>query len=253
MISVYRVYRALKDLANKEQKGFVTPVAFNSFAGMAQMKVYNELFDELSDERRARNRSEGVGRYLGGKVLKMNDLSMYVKTYTFQQSNNLFKKPEDLSKIISIEAGNVVLQDGRVGESSARRLGNRCEIVYDMEKANLLLNSNLSTPTEDFPVALVHELIEVFPTTINNIKIVYYRLPGSYDVRGTASILSPSYAYRQSGNDPSQHIFDPDASYDFMLPEEMFPEIVYEMAKLIGLRLRDQDLLDYGKQEEAAR
>ena len=59
MISVYRVYRALKDLANKEQKGFVTPVAFNSFAGMAQMNVYNEMFDELSNERRARNRTEG--------------------------------------------------------------------------------------------------------------------------------------------------------------------------------------------------
>jgi hypothetical protein len=252
MISVYRVYRALRDLANKEQKGFVTPVAFNSFAGMAQMNVYNELFRELSDERKARNRGEGRGRFLEGRTIKMEDVSMYIDTYTFQEGANMFKKPEDLSKIISIEAGTSVAEGGRVGVSSDRESTNRCEIVYDMEKVNLLLNSNLSTPTEEFPVAIVHDEIEVFPTNLNNIKIIYYKLPSSFNFRGQTTPLSPSYAYEQSGNDPSQHVFDAEGSLDFMLPPEMFPEIVYEMSKLIGLRLRDQDLLSYGKQEEAA-
>ena len=43
------------------------------------------------------------------------------------------------------------------------------------------------------------------------------------------------------------------ASLDFMLPPHMFPEIVYEIAKLIGIRLRDSDLMEYAKNEEAAR
>ena len=52
MVSVLQVYTALKDLANKEQKGFITPQVFNSFAALAQMNVYNEMFSELVDAKR---------------------------------------------------------------------------------------------------------------------------------------------------------------------------------------------------------
>ncbi len=44
MASVERVYKAVRDIANKDQRGFVTPAIFNEFAGMAQMNVFNSLF-----------------------------------------------------------------------------------------------------------------------------------------------------------------------------------------------------------------
>ena len=47
MVSVLQVYNAVKDIANKEQKGFITPGVFNSFAPIAQMNIYNEMFSEL--------------------------------------------------------------------------------------------------------------------------------------------------------------------------------------------------------------
>ena len=40
MISVIEVYNAVRDLANKDQKGFVSPKVFNSFASIAQENVY---------------------------------------------------------------------------------------------------------------------------------------------------------------------------------------------------------------------
>jgi hypothetical protein len=52
MVSVIQVYNALKDLVNKEQKGFITPQVFNSFAPVAQMNIYNELFAELVNAKR---------------------------------------------------------------------------------------------------------------------------------------------------------------------------------------------------------
>ena len=48
MASVLNVYNALKDLSNKEQKGFVTENVFNSFAPIAQMNVYNEMFRDFA-------------------------------------------------------------------------------------------------------------------------------------------------------------------------------------------------------------
>ena len=46
MASVQRVYNALKDLVNKDQRGFITPSIFNRFASVAQMNVFNGLFDQ---------------------------------------------------------------------------------------------------------------------------------------------------------------------------------------------------------------
>ena len=62
MVSVLQVYTALKDLANKEQKGFITPQVFNSFAALAQMNIYNEMFTELVDAKRLNRQNFDPGR-----------------------------------------------------------------------------------------------------------------------------------------------------------------------------------------------
>ena len=40
MVSVQQVYDTLKDLANKDQKGFITPAVFNNFAGVARAQHF---------------------------------------------------------------------------------------------------------------------------------------------------------------------------------------------------------------------
>ena len=47
MVRAQAVYNRLKDLANKDQKGFITPAVFDNFAALAQINIYNELFQEL--------------------------------------------------------------------------------------------------------------------------------------------------------------------------------------------------------------
>ena len=52
MASVYEVYNIIKDLANKDERGMISPAQFNAFAGIAQQKVYNGLFEEIQDNTR---------------------------------------------------------------------------------------------------------------------------------------------------------------------------------------------------------
>ena len=47
MVSVKRVYEVLKDLANKEQRGFISPAEFNSMAPVAQMVIYRKMWGEV--------------------------------------------------------------------------------------------------------------------------------------------------------------------------------------------------------------
>ena len=62
MISVTEVYKNLKDFCNKDQKGFITPNVFNSFAGLAQQEVFNSIFAALPQALSARRKSIDPGR-----------------------------------------------------------------------------------------------------------------------------------------------------------------------------------------------
>ena len=79
MVSVYQVYQSLKDVANKEQKGFITPQVFNNFASLAQLNIYNEMFSELVDAKRISRQNLDPGRDKSIRKQKLEDLSFYIK------------------------------------------------------------------------------------------------------------------------------------------------------------------------------
>ena len=63
MISVIEVYNAVRDLANKDQKGFVTPNVFNTFAEVAQQNVFSKILEDLVQAKALRmgQRDPGAG------------------------------------------------------------------------------------------------------------------------------------------------------------------------------------------------
>ena len=52
MINVDRVYQRVLLLANKEQRGYITPQEFNIFANQAQMDIFEQYFYDLHQFRR---------------------------------------------------------------------------------------------------------------------------------------------------------------------------------------------------------
>lgn len=250
MVSVQQVYDTLKDLANKDQKGFITPAVFNNFAGVAQINIYNELFQELVKAKQIQRQNFDPGRDKSVRKQATEDLSVFiVSDFELESSDGIFFKPANLSKIISISSTN----EDRPGidyiSSTSSYNRKQVELVYDAEKIDRILTSNLSTPTEDFPVALISDEIEVFPSTIDKIRVTYYRRPGSININGDATNAQPTYAsVMLMGSEQ----FNANSSLNFMLPPHYTTELVMEMAKLIGVRLRDPNLAGFAAQEEAS-
>jgi len=247
MVSVLQVYTALKDLANKEQKGFITPQVFNSFAALAQMNVYNEIFSELVDAKRLNRQNFDPGRDKSVRKQKEEDLSFFFRKEVIGSSSSLIDKPTDLSKIISITAD--AIRDA--GDTTSRI---NCEIVYNPEKMDRILGSNLSTPSDEFPVALVSPVdIEIFPSSVSSVTLSYYAKPTSFNNDGTISINPPYYDFNVANYTGQEvELFNAFNSRDFMLPPHYLTEVVMEMAKLIGIRLRDQSVSVFATQEEAS-
>lgn len=240
MIRIGVVYNTIRDLCNKDQKGFVTPAVFNTLAEVAQMNIYNEMFNELKLANRLRASGSDAGRDKSAYKMVEEDLSYFVRTRKLdltsdddqvlvdgevvsEESEAKVAKPQDLGKIISM---NVFEENTSV------------EIIYDAEKAKRVLNSNLSAPTREFPIALIDGYdIEIFPSDIaDDVNIRYYRLP-----------VKPVYVTRDIGN--GLIIEDAVSSVNFELPAHYFGELIGELARMIGVRLRDDVLMQYGTAE----
>ena len=82
MISVHRVYEIVRDLCNKDQKGFVTPNVFDTMARVAQQNVYNEMFTELKLATALRASGRDAGRDKSAYKMVEEDLSTYIRNLT---------------------------------------------------------------------------------------------------------------------------------------------------------------------------
>lgn len=234
MASVNRVYSALKDLVNKDQRGFVTPAVFNSFASVAQMNLFNKIFDDAALNKRIRNAQSDAGRDKSRVKEANEDLSYFSKLSTISLTVGVGVKPVDLARVIS-----VITTD-----SPAKNV----EIVYDEEKIDYILRSTLAAPSTSFPIALISSDVQVFPTSIANVKMRYYKQPqGLSATTGERVTQQPKFGYTVVAN---KEIYSATNSVDFELPEHYFAELVVETAKLIGVNLRDQDVYAYSVNEE---
>ncbi len=244
MASVYEVYNIIKDLANKDERGMISPAQFNAFAGIAQQKVYNGLFEEIQDNKRKSIRQVDAGRDKNRVKQIQEDLAHFSKSATLTSpSNDLgsFTKPEDLARIISMTTSGDWFLD--------QTTSNRIQAVYDEEKIDMILQSTLSVPTEDNPVALVSQNIQVFPTSIRKIKVRYYKQPeGINPVTDAQTALLPKFGYTTDSN--GVEVYDVNTSVDFELPSHYVPDLVLELAKLIGINLRQADIFQYGTSED---
>ena len=52
-VSVDTVYQRVLAIANKEQRGYITPQEFNLLANQAQMEIFNEYFYDLFPKNRS--------------------------------------------------------------------------------------------------------------------------------------------------------------------------------------------------------
>jgi hypothetical protein len=242
MASVNQVYNTLKDLANKDQRGFVTPTVFNNFAGVAQAKIFNDLFSQLNVAKNMKLRGLDVQRHLSKMKQIEEDLSTFSKTTTISQTNGTFTKPDDLAKIISLRTQGAYV----FGTSTSANI----DVMYDEEKLEYILQSDLSKPSDTAPVALLSDVIEVFPTTVKKIKIRYYKQPEGLNASTGARTASlPKFGY-----DPNlpggKEVYLAANSVDFELPDHYVPQLVMEIGKMIGINLRDEAVMAYGAQPQ---
>ena len=231
-------------IANKNNFGYISPNDFNLYAKQAQLDLFEDYFYAYNAQIRKENaRQSGTGYADITKGLAevidsfsiVTNLSNPVGTVS-----NVYIAPSNYYLINSLTR----ITDGSLGENGIVE----DQILNEIEKVSqskyyALQASNLTKPTEDYPVyVLDNNNITVYPSTIvgnNSVSCSYIRYP-----------RDPKWTYIDIAS--GEPVFDATASdyQDFELPLSDEPSLIMKILQYAGVSIREKDLVAFANNEE---
>jgi|21_taG_2_1085346.scaffolds.fasta_scaffold04188_3 hypothetical protein len=222
-VSIDRVYQKVLALANKEQRGYITPQEFNLFADHAQMEIFEQYFYDL--EQFERDASSDVDSLIEQKIQIFKQLPTSITN-----GSNL---PANTHQIDSV---GVVWDSGRRGIVERVSRGEAIGI-----ESSPLLNTSLAT------CYYVHGNAVHFVdyTSLSGI------LPsgGSFTINLTRKPNKPEWLYVISGENA---LFNPGGSTDFELHSSEENKLVIKILALAGVAIKDVQLAQVAAGKEAS-
>jgi len=107
-INVDTVYQTVQALANKEQRGYLTPQEFNLFATQAQQDIFEQYFYDLNALRQQRPEAREVGDSVQLIMDKLRDTTgVTVNNAAALQNNGTTLPPGRTGKIFAEDANGI--------------------------------------------------------------------------------------------------------------------------------------------------
>jgi hypothetical protein len=227
MVIIDNVYQKVLALANKEQRGYITPQEFNLFANQAQLEIFEQYFYDINQF----GRTPGNENEYGDMLNLLNEkVSEFKTTAPLPYTSNVFTKPNGLYRI------------GTVWYSATALLTDRVEIQeITTDELMDVINSPLVTPTVKNPVYIdTAGGLEVYPTTITSgVSASYITLP-----------TPPRWGYVVISE---KAMFDPSTTTHFELHPAEETELVYKILKYAGISMDKDSIMRAGQGMEVAK
>jgi hypothetical protein len=235
-VSVDKVYQTVLALANKEQRGYITPQEFNLFANHAQMDIFEQYFYDLNQFTRAPRGNEYSTDPVTIIYDKLSNFTMFVPiaaTNPISAGNKRYKLPNDFYRYI----------DCMSGTSSSDVM------IEKLNKKDFfqVLRSPLTKPTVERPALYFDQedtdlWVAGFKAFANSaesiINLSYYRKPKS--VNWTYVNINEKAIHNPSAADKT----------DFELHDSEERNLTIKILKLAGINLVNQGLASAAQSEE---
>jgi len=218
-ISVNDVYQKVQAIANKEQRGYITPVEFNLLANQVQNDMFEQYFYDLNQADRKQQTYEEYSNAID--LIKEKTAAFeYFKASPASVNSNVIALHADTFMIGDVYYGNYLV-----------------EPISQKEYINLQLSPlTVATATRPVYVRKSSTLIDVYPTTItmSNIKHNYIKKP-------TQVVL---------GYNVVTGAYDASTTTNFQLHPSDEANLVIKILQLIGVIIKDPSLYQISSQEE---
>ena len=239
MINVDRVYQRVLTLANKEQRGYITPQEFNLFANQVQMDIFEQYFYYLNQFRKAPGNDtvhadmvdileEKIGVFETTLPLPVTGGGVPLQVIASLDNLPRFYR---LTNVRAPVPANALPGTGPLMESVSKK------------DFHLFLQSPLASPTTSRPIYIVDRLNNLLRIasgrTYSRVVVDYIRSPR--DVVWTYIVVGEKALYNATA---------PDAM-DFDLHPSEETELVLKILTLASVTLKDEKLYGAAAGEDA--
>ena len=234
MISINNVRNVVMSLLEKNNKGYISPLAFDSFCQLAQLDIFEQSFYDLDYWLNKENRRLTNSEYanIPKNIREQIDVFATYTTdsnFTYDLSTNLWGYTgNDLYRNMGISLVNP--QDKKVDVEPITK-----------SEANLISNSNINSPDLMFPVfATIGDKYKVFPTVPSgySLEMFYIRTP-----------KAPKWTYTNVKGNP---VYNGSASdlQNIELNPMFYSKFVVRVLSYCGLSLREEQVMQATATEE---
>jgi hypothetical protein len=231
-VSIDTVYQKVLALANKEQRGYITPQEFNLFADQAQMEIFEQYFyDEEQFERR-----------LGSDIVELLDQKIQIFEESYGAITHGFAIPDTTHQI-----KHVLLHDA---VSERRTLVER----VDTSEISRIKSGSLLNNLSSMPVYFVYNnKIYFHPSSTQEISLT--SSPNGVFTYNLAIIRRPKFpnwTYLLANN--KNALYNPNATdhQDFELHLSEESKLVVKILQFAGVSMKDYNLVQIAGQKEAS-
>ena len=228
-VSIDTVYQRVLAIANKEQRGYITPQEFNLFANQAQMNIFDEYFYDLNQFSRIHGNDTGHADMLQVLEEKIAEFETHGGTVTSGVT-----LPTDLYRISS-----VYYTDGSSNVYPAQKITKKEFHEYRLSPLPLVTAVRPVYIQHSTGINVYSAISKTATTAItSNVKVNYIRKPATAKW-GYNVVLGN--ALHNSG-----------ASYttDFELHASEETNLVNRILQLAGIMMKDPNLYQTAATEE---
>jgi len=222
MINVDRVYQRVLLLANKEQRGYITPQEFNLFANQAQMDIFEQYFYDLNQ----------FLRTPGNNTMHADMVDI------LEEKISVFEVTANLALATNIGSLNALARFYRLSDVRSNNIQMESVSKKDFR---LFLRSPLARPNAQRPIYTVdgiNNVIRIAGDNYANVTVEYIQEPRR--VNWTYVVVQGKALYNANAVD----------NQDFDVHPSEEAELVLKILTLAGFTLKDQSLYQAAAAED---
>ena len=227
-VNIDTVYQRVLAIANKEQRGYITPQEFNLFANQAQLDIFEQYFYDLNQ----------FSRVPG------NDTTHADMVDLLNEKIDIFERYRQAITDLSAAGVGTWPAYYRMGEVYYKYKGQYIEIEkIDQNQIHHIQNALLIAPTVTRPcyVQLTELTFQTYPTITVETDIVCNYI-------ATPAVVAWGYIVNTVNGSA---LYNANTSTNFELHASEETELVIKVLELAGIQIKQQDIYQIAAQEEA--
>tara|TARA_Y100001963_G_scaffold17192_1_gene21160 strand:- start:608 stop:1381 length:774 start_codon:yes stop_codon:yes gene_type:complete len=243
-VNIDTVYQRVLSLANKEQRGYITPQEFNLFANQAQMEIFEQYFYDLDQLRRTPGNNTGYSD-------TVNIIEEKISTFEFSAWHGYITNGGANAGLFTWGSSNITLPDeiyrlGTVRVKTAKNGTSWAQVeLLTPKEYDLVRYTPLAKPTPERPI-MYRDQRGITITQAMDGDTPMYVIPSEFDIQ-MLYVRRPRKAVWGYVVVNEKSLYNADASTNFEVHPSDETELVYKILKLAGITLNNAEVVQVGQ------